>query len=662
MSSCDVTFDESVCFYCLHPHHISLVPLPPLSLVDDPPTVAPLLPPSPAPSDVSQVDPPPLVEPLEVSLDTSGPAEGGDQTAADTVAPRRSARLVVPPGFPPQLSSPPLRHVAVDSGAAGGGDTGGADSGGGGAGGAGARWQETLSPEWLREWAVRWGSPGGGVGRARAAGSGGTGAGGTSLTGGTGGAGPGGASTGVPGVGRAGGAGAGGTGPTGGTRGAAAVGAAADSPGSRSRGGGHGGASAGVPGGGRAGGTGARGTGPTGGTGGAAAVDTAAGSLGSRHQGSLLPEQLREWAVHWGSPGGGAGQARAAGSGGAGPGGASAGVPIVGHTGGTGAGGTGPTGGTGGAAAVDAPAGSPGSRRQESLSPEQLREWAVRWGSVGGGAGRVGAEGSGGTGLGGAGAGVPGVGRAAGTGTRGTGAAGGTGGAGPLGASGVVPRVVVLAVLTLEVLLEVVELVVLPQLSTLRHLLSLSPAATEFPVASTTPPLLFPPTDQSQPQLLPGSPLPAPATHTEVTEFFSERREPETRPSTPVRGRHVVHPRALAVPGTHCMALRPSSVPQRVVLPSPPASSLPHIPDSGSDLVRTASPTVTRLLAAVVTDPSFESAAMFALDAELVGFAALCRLDYAMRLVIYSSCPPSVGGELALDCDALEDRQFELDA
>ncbi|CAI7849128.1 unnamed protein product [Closterium sp. NIES-53] len=46
------------------------------------------------------------------------------------------ARLAVPPGFPPRSSSPPVRPVAVDSGAARGGDTWGADSGAAGSGGA----------------------------------------------------------------------------------------------------------------------------------------------------------------------------------------------------------------------------------------------------------------------------------------------------------------------------------------------------------------------------------------------------------------------------------------------------------------------------------------------------------------------------------------------
>ncbi|CAI7764709.1 unnamed protein product [Closterium sp. NIES-54] len=110
------------------------------------------------------------------------------------------------------------------------------------------------------------------------------------------------------------------------------------------------------------------------------------------------------------------------------------------------------------------------------------------------------------------------------------------------------------------------------------------------------------------------------------------------------------------------MALRPSSVPQRVALPSPPASSLPDVPDPESDLARTASPTITCLLATVVADPSFESTAVFALVTELVDFAATRHLDYVMSLVTEFDlvCPPSVGGELALGCDVREDRKFEL--
>ncbi|CAI7865685.1 unnamed protein product [Closterium sp. NIES-54] len=117
------------------------------------------------------------------------------------------------------------------------------------------------------------------------------------------------------------------------------------------------------------------------------------------------------------------------------------------------------------------------------------------------------------------------------------------------------------------------------------------------------------------------------------------------------------------VPSTHTMALRLSSVPQHVVLPSSPASSLPGVPDPESNLARAASPTVTRVLATLVTDPSFMSTDASALVTELVEFAFACRLDYLASLVtdFESSCPPSVGGELALGCDVLEDRHFELE-
>ncbi|CAI7851625.1 unnamed protein product [Closterium sp. NIES-54] len=79
----------------------------------------------------------------------------------------------------------------------------------------------------------------------------------------------------------------------------------------------------------------------------------------------------------------------------------------------------------------------------------------------------------------------------------------------------------------------------------------------------------------------------------------------------------------------------------------------------GSDLVRAASPTVTRFMATVVTDPTYFSPAASALVAELIDIAATCRLDYAASLV--SDSDPPVGGGLALGCDVLEDRQVELE-
>ncbi|CAI5954959.1 unnamed protein product [Closterium sp. NIES-65] len=170
----------------------------------------------------------------------------------------------------------------------------------------------------------------------------------------------------------------------------------------------------------------------------------------------------------------------------------------------------------------------------------------------------------------------------------------------------------------------------------------------------------------SQSQLPPASPLPAPSPYTGPTGGLAERRAPSSRPASPVRAVRACHrvprQRPPAVPGTHQMALRPSTAPQRVPLPSPPESSLPALADSKSDSLCAASPTVTRLLATVVTDPSFESTAASALVAELVNFAAHCRLDYAASLVAESEsvCPLSFGGECALSTDVLEDRQEEF--
>ncbi|CAI7838896.1 unnamed protein product [Closterium sp. NIES-54] len=178
------------------------------------------------------------------------------------------------------------------------------------------------------------------------------------------------------------------------------------------------------------------------------------------------------------------------------------------------------------------------------------------------------------------------------------------------------------------------------------------------------PPFLCPPPDQLQPPLQPASPLPVPSPYTEQSGGLTERREPASRHVSPVRTAHRA-PRLYPPPvlGTHTMALRPSFVPLRVPLPAPPESSLPEVPDLESDRARAASPTVARLLATTVSDPSFEFAAASALVAELLDFAAACHLDYASALVAESvpASPPSVGGECALGTDVLEDRQKDFE-
>ncbi|CAI7906226.1 unnamed protein product [Closterium sp. NIES-53] len=185
-------------------------------------------------------------------------------------------------------------------------------------------------------------------------------------------------------------------------------------------------------------------------------------------------------------------------------------------------------------------------------------------------------------------------------------------------------------------------------------------------------PLLSPPPIQSQSQLQPASPLPGPSPHSGPTRGITERRELESslvslesRSTSPVRAVRAGRVSRPPVPGTHSMTLRPSTTPQRVPLPSPPASSLPTSPDPASDSLRAASSAVTRFLATAVTDPLFESTAASALFTELVDFAAACRLDYATSHFAESAsasvCPPSVGGECALGTNVLEDRQEEFE-
>ncbi|CAI7884091.1 unnamed protein product [Closterium sp. NIES-53] len=240
----------------------------------------------------------------------------------------------------------------------------------------------------------------------------------------------------------------------------------------------------------------------------------------------------------------------------------------------------------GGAAGVASAGGIAGGARGAGGARAASAGGAAGAGGAGGAGGAAGAGGTGGTaGFAGAastvGIGAASSGGAGAVGARGTGVVAGAGGAGPAGA--------------------------------LRHLLGLPPTPTEFPVAGTTPPLLFPSADLA---------------------------------SVPACVRRVRHPRAPAVPGTHDMTLRPSSVPQLVILPSPPASSLRDIADPPSDLAHASSPTVTRFLTAVVTDPTFSSPAVRALVAELVEFGDVYRLEYLTGHVSDPdpASPSSVGG------------------
>ncbi|CAI7832718.1 unnamed protein product, partial [Closterium sp. NIES-53] len=328
------------------------------------------------------------------------------------------------------------------------------------------------------------------------------------------------------------------------------------------------------------------------------------------------------------------------------------------------------------------------SSRRELLSPQELREWfAQRWSRAAGAGGTTGAAGTGGAaaaaGVGPAGAsGAAGAGAAGGVGagvcpTGGTaGAAGSAGGAGPagVGAAGAFGATGAVAAGGVSVGGSPDAG---PSAGAGVGAVGAGGAAGTSPAAWGTGavpsgdparprPYFVPLLEQSQSLLQPVSPLLAPSPYTGPTGGLAERREPASRPASPVRAARTSgcapRQRPPAVPRTHQMALRPSTASQRVPLPSPPASSLLVLADPESDSLRAASPTVARLLSSAVTDPSLKSLAASALVAELVDFAACCRLDYAAGLVVESAsvCPPSVGGECALSTDVLEDRQEEF--
>ncbi|CAI7885847.1 unnamed protein product [Closterium sp. NIES-54] len=321
----------------------------------------------------------------------------------------------------------------------------------------------------------------------------------------------------------------------------------------------------------------------------------------------LSPQQLREWLIqraHLRSGSTGAGGARAAGAGGAGvtagaggTGGPAATGPGGARTRGTGVAGTGGVGGAG----VGDPT-EPGAAGVGGSVTGSTGAGGARASGTGAGGAGVGGAGVGGTGAGGAGAGGT---DAGGAGVGGTGA----GGAGAVDPGGTVrPRPYFVPLLQ-----QVLSVPSSPSLTT---------------------PLLYPPPDQPQLPLQLASPLPAPSPYTDLSDGLTERREPASRPVSPVRtARRIPRP---------ILLLSPAHMLWHFVLPFP---------------------TVSRLLATVVTNPSFESAAASTIVAKLLDFAAACRLDYATALVAESASAnlPSVGGECALGTDVLEDRREDFE-
>ncbi|CAI7828442.1 unnamed protein product, partial [Closterium sp. NIES-54] len=293
-------------------------------------------------------------------------------------------------------------------------------------------------------------------------------------------------------------------------------------------------------------------------------------------------------------------------SGGAEPGGA--------EPGGTGSGGAEPGGAEPwGAESARVTSRSPSSRR-ELLSPQELREWlAQRWsraagaggppvalglkgartggtGAVGTGSaaatagvgparasGAAGARATGGVGTGVGAAGASGAAGAGATGVVGTGvgpaggtagATGGTGAAGPAGVGAVGARGAAGTGAATGGPGAVPVGIGDPArpkpyfVPLLEQVLGLPPSP------GPAPPLECPQPVQSQSQLQPVSPLPAPSPYAGPTGGLAERREPASRPASPVRttrtSRRAPRPRPPAVPGTYQMTLRPSTAPLRV--------------------------------------------------------------------------------------------------
>ncbi|CAI7809157.1 unnamed protein product [Closterium sp. NIES-54] len=339
----------------------------------------------------------------------------------------------------------------------------------------------------------------------------------------------------------------------------------------------------------------------------------------------LFPQHLRKAAGGAAGAGATGGTASAGAAGGAAGAGAAGGAASAGA-----AGGAAGAGATAGAAGAGAAGGAAGAGAAGGAAGAGAAGGATGAGATGGAAGAgatSGAAGAGATG-GAAGAGAAG-------GAAGAGAAGGAAGTGDPGAEGT-------------------DFVSAVSGGAARPRLYYVPLLGSPPSPGPPPPFLSPPPVQSPSQLQPASPLPGSSPYSGPTRGLTERREPESRPVSlesrsaspvrPVRTSRVSRPRPPPVPGTHSMTLHPSTAPQRVPLPSPPASSLLVGPDPASD--------------------PYSSAAS-ALVAELVDFAAACRLDYATSLVAESesasACPPSVGGECALSTDVLEDRQEEFE-
>ncbi|CAI7903143.1 unnamed protein product [Closterium sp. NIES-53] len=162
-----------------------------------------------------------------------------------------------------------------------------------------------------------------------------------------------------------------------------------------------------------------------------------------------------------------------------------------------------------------------------------------------------------------------------------------------------------------------------PPVSGLRTLGLPSPS----PPSPPSPPISGPPLPPPDPSLA-VFPPPLPPLYPPLSHTWPSRRSPRARPSSPV-------------PFTDLRTALSRSSPPRL---SPSRRVL------------------SRVLASLVTDPRASLSSDSALTAAVTEFASTRCLDYATSLVAAPPTSPlAVGGESALGCDALEDRQFELE-
>ncbi|CAI7886529.1 unnamed protein product [Closterium sp. NIES-54] len=187
-----------------------------------------------------------------------------------------------------------------------------------------------------------------------------------------------------------------------------------------------------------------------------------------------------------------------------------------------------------------------------------------------------------------------------------------------------------------------------PPVSCLRALglPSRSPSSSPSPPVSGPP---LPPPDPS-PAVFPRSqpPLSPPPSRT-----WASRRSPRARPSSPV-----------LVTDLHTALFHsspPRSSPSLLLSPLESAFTA-SLSTPVTNYYSTYRPVLSRVLASLVTDPRAFVSSVSALTATVTEFASTHRLDYATGLVAAPPTSPlAVGGESALGCDILEDRQFELE-